>query len=208
VEVRASCCSSCPTKPEAFTGFPALPAHQILCLQYRADTPYDDNMPRSRTRSKSARSRAPIPRIACTCGSLRKASRRISQFYDAALAPLGLKSTQYSILAEIERGRADGPVTMCELAAALVMDRSTLGHNLRPLQRDKLLALRLGRNDRRERYVEMTKQGAATLQRARRTWQLAQRRFEKIFGKEHAAQLRTELWRIANNAELASVAAD
>ena len=76
------------------------------------------NMPR--------RDALPSPRAACTCGSLRKASRRISQFYDAALAPIGIKSTQFSILAEVERGSAAGPLTMCELATAMVMDRSTL----------------------------------------------------------------------------------
>ena len=162
-------------------------------------------MPSSRTKSQSTPSRGSVPQIACTCGSLRKASRRISQFYDSALAPLGLKSTQYSILFEIERGSAVGPVTMCELASAMVMDRSTLGHNLRPLQRDKLLTLRSSQHDRRKRYVEITKEGKAALQRARRAWQLAEGRFEKVFGKEHAAELRSVLWRIANNAELTSV---
>src|SRR5271154_1705051 len=110
------------------------------------------------SRIKSKKIASP-PRGACTCGSLRKASRRISQFYDCALAPVGIKSTQYSILAEVERGSLDGPITMCELAAAMVMDRSTLGHNLRPLQRDELLALRLGQHDRRKRYVELTRKG-------------------------------------------------
>jgi len=87
---------------------------------------------------------------ACTCGSLRKASRRISQFYDTALAPAGIKSTQFSILSEVERGSIAGPVTMCELASAMVMDRSTLGHNLRPLERDDLVVLRQARHDRRQ----------------------------------------------------------
>jgi len=144
----------------------------------------------------------PPPRGACTCGSLRKASRRISQFYDCALAPVGIKSTQYSILAEVERGSLDGPITMCELAAAMVMDRSTLGHNLRPLQRDELLALRLGQHDRRKRYVELTRKGKAMLPRARRLWRNAEGRFEKIFGKQHAAELRAVLLNIANSKEL------
>src|SRR3984885_6118095 len=100
-----------------------------------------------------------VARSACTCGSLRKASRRISQFYDAALAPVGIKSTQFSILAEVERGSVEGPLTMCELATAMVMDRSTLGHNLRPLERDGLVVLRLASDDRRKRYVELTKKG-------------------------------------------------
>src|SRR5450755_4107156 len=100
------------------------------------------------------RSVAPLPRAACTCGSLRKASRRISQFYDLALAPVGIKSTQFSILSEVERGSAAGAISMSELAAAMVMDRSTLGHNLRPLERDELLILRRSSGDRRKRHVE------------------------------------------------------
>jgi DNA-binding MarR family transcriptional regulator len=142
------------------------------------------------------------PREACTCGSLRKASRRISHFYDLALAPVGIKSTQYSILAELHRGSADGPVTMCELAQSMVMDRSTLGHNLKPLERDELLVLRLSDSDRRKRYVELTKKGKATLQRARRLWRTAEGRFEQIFGKKDAAELRAALLNIAGNKEL------
>lgn len=145
------------------------------------------------------------PHSACTCGSLRKASRRISQFYDAALAPVGIKSTQFSILAEVERRSADGPLTMCELATVMVMDRSTLGHNLRPLQRDDLLSLKLAMTDRRKRHVALTKKGKATLLRARRLWRAAEGRFEKIFGKRHAADLRAVLLNIAGNHELNSL---
>jgi DNA-binding MarR family transcriptional regulator len=143
------------------------------------------------------------PHSACTCGSLRKASRRISQFYDSALAPVGIKSTQFSILAEVDRGSLQGPVTMCELATAMVMDRSTLGHNLRPLQRDDLLSLQRAIADRRKRYVVLTEKGKSTLRRARRLWRSAEGRFESIFGKRHAAQLRAVLLDIAGNDELA-----
>ena len=136
----------------------------------------------------------PLPRNACTCGSLRKASRRISQFYDSGLAPVGIKSTQYSILSEVDRGSIDGPASrMCELATAMVMDRSTLGHNLRPLERDELIVLRLSPDDRRKRYVALTKKGRSMLARARRLWRTAEGRFEKIFGKEPAAELRAVL---------------
>src|SRR3984957_16073508 len=137
-----------------------------------------------------------VPHNACTCGSLRKASRRISQFYDTALAPVGIKSTQFSILSEVERGSLEGPVSMCELATAMVMDRSTLGHNLRPLERDDLVVLRLSSDNRRKRYVELTRKGRSTLQRSRRLWRHAEERFEKIFGKEPAAELRAVLLNI------------
>jgi DNA-binding MarR family transcriptional regulator len=148
----------------------------------------------------------PAPQTPCTCGSLRRASRRISQFYDMALAPLGIKSTQYSILSEVERGSLAGPLTMNELAAAMVMDRSTLGHNLRPLERDELLTLRLSEHDRRKRYVELTPKGRATLARSKRLWRQAEGRFEQIFGKQPAAELRAVLMSIANNRELDSPA--
>jgi DNA-binding MarR family transcriptional regulator len=146
-----------------------------------------------------------VPHNACTCGSLRKASRRISQFYDTALAPVGIKSTQFSILSEVDRGSLEGPVSMCELATAMVMDRSTLGHNLRPLERDDLVVLRLSAEDRRKRYVELTRKGRSTLQRSRRLWRHAEGRFEKIFGKEPAAELRAVLLSIAGNKELNSL---
>src|SRR5579863_8879730 len=157
------------------------------------------------SRVKPVQDPPPVLRSPCTCGSLRKASRRISQFYDTALAPVGIKSTQYSILSEVDRGSTQGPVTMCELATAMVMDRSTLGHNLKPLERDDLVVLRLSIDDRRKRYVELTKKGRAVLLRARRLWGLAEGRFESIFGKEPAAELRAVLLSIAANKELNSL---
>jgi DNA-binding MarR family transcriptional regulator len=154
---------------------------------------------------KAAALSSRIPHSACTCGSLRKASRRISQFYDTALAPLGIKSTQFSILSEVDRGSIGGPVTIRELATAMVMDRSTLGHNLKPLERDDLVVLRLSSGDRRKRYVELTKKGKSMLQKARRQWRHAEGRFETIFGKEPAAELRAILLNIAANKELNSL---
>ena len=155
--------------------------------------------------SNSRQVSSPIPLSACTCGSLRKASRRISQFYDIALAPVGIKSTQYSILAEVDRGSVEGPVTMSELATAMVMDRSTLGHNLKPLERDHLVILRLSGDDRRKRFVELTTKGKSTLRRSRLLWRRAEGRFEEIFGKESAAELRAVLLSIAGNMELNSL---
>ncbi len=162
-------------------------------------------MPLNGTKTIARREANPARHTACTCGSLRKASRRISQFYDAALAPVGIKSTQFSILAEVERGSVGRPLTMCELATAMVMDRSTLGHNLRPLERDDLLSLRLTAADRRKRHVALTRKGKATLQRARRLWRTAEGRFERIFGKRHAADLREVLLYIAGNDQLNSL---
>jgi DNA-binding MarR family transcriptional regulator len=121
----------------------------------------------------------------------------MSQFYDVALAPVGIKSTQFSILLELYRSSVDGPVTVCELAA-------TLGHNLRPLERDNLVRLRLAPDDKRKRCIELTAGGRTLLHRAWRLWRCAERKFEQVFGKQPAAELRAVLLHIANNRELDS----
>jgi DNA-binding MarR family transcriptional regulator len=135
---------------------------------------------------------------------MRKASRRLTQLYDDALKPSGLRSTQYTILYEIER-RSEQPPTMAELASALAMDRSTLGHNLRPLERDRLIALQEGDEDRRQRHAVLTSRGKAKLLAAEPFWQKAQDRFDAVFGDDEAADLRATLLGIAFEEHLAKL---
>ena len=122
----------------------------------------------------------------------------MSQFYDSVLAPCGLKSTQFAMLTEIDR-RADAPPTIRDLAEALVMDQSTIGQNLRPLEREGLIALVQDEADRRSRRIKLTKVGRARLAAALPLWSAAQARFESGFGKRAAAELRTVLTTIARD---------
>ena len=139
----------------------------------------------------------PVPdELACCGTAMRKASRRLAQLYDAALAPSGLKSTQYAIVTELARQAAQ-PLTMQDLARLLVMDRSTLGHNLRPLERDGLVALQAGVDDRRHRYVVLTHLGRSKLREARPHWQKAQDRLHAVVGSPQADRLRKQLLTIA-----------
>jgi DNA-binding MarR family transcriptional regulator len=137
----------------------------------------------------------------CNALAMRKASRRLTQFYDDALAPSGLRSTQLAILVELDQ-RAKRPPTLAELARALVMDRSSLGHTLRPLERDGLIALQEGEEDRRRRHIILTGEGKASLRAAKRLWAVAQERFDATFGRAEAARLRTTLLAIANDERL------
>jgi DNA-binding MarR family transcriptional regulator len=132
----------------------------------------------------------------CNNSALRKATRRVSQLYDAVLAPSGLRSTQMAILTHIDRA---GTPAMGELAAALVLDRSALGHNLKPLERDGLVELVANVDDGRSRLVRLTPAGRATLAEARVLWRQAQRRFEATFGTDRAAALRAALGEIASD---------
>src|SRR5579883_1947138 len=78
----------------------------------------------------------PIRPEFCNCLALRQAARHVSQFYDQLLAPSGLRTTQFSILGKL---RHLGPLTINALAKELVMDRTTLGRNILPLEREGLI---------------------------------------------------------------------
>jgi DNA-binding MarR family transcriptional regulator len=134
------------------------------------------------------------PANACNATALRKATRRISQMFDDVLAPTGLRSTQRSILAHIARA---GAPTMGELAVALVLDRSALAHNLKPLERDGLVATRPDTSDRRSRRVALTAAGMAKLKSSMPLFVEAQRRFESAFGAGRAEELRRVLVDVA-----------
>jgi len=151
----------------------------------------------------SAPSNHPDPNP-CTATALRKAARRVAQLYDLAISDAGLRSTQFAILAELS-ARTTAP-TMAELARALVIDRSALGHNLRPLERDGLVSWSAGSEDRRRRHVALTPEGKLRLREAVRGWRRAQARFDEVFGARAASDLRKTLLSIAHDARLASLA--
>jgi DNA-binding MarR family transcriptional regulator len=129
----------------------------------------------------------PAARAECNCLALRQAARHVTQFYDQCLTPSGLRTTQYSILVRLNR---NGPTTINALAAELVMDRTTLGRNILPLERDGLIAIVKGDADRRRKELHLTPAGAERMRLARAQWAAAQARFEAAFGDRRAADLR------------------
>jgi DNA-binding MarR family transcriptional regulator len=126
----------------------------------------------------------------CNCLALRQAARHVSQFYDQYLAPSGLRTTQFSILAKLKRR---GPTTINALAQELVMDRTTLGRTMLPLERDGLIAIKEGTVDRRSKELTVTETGTRRLQQAGKLWVEAQKDFETRFGAGRADALRTML---------------
>src|SRR5213592_1478377 len=127
------------------------------------------------------------PSAECNCLALRQAARHVTQFYDQCLAPSGLRTTQLSILAKLKRL---GPLTINALARELVMDRTTLGRTMLPLEHDGLIAIKDGILDRRSKELAVTKAGTERLQRAAKLWVEAQKEFEERFGARRAADLR------------------
>jgi DNA-binding MarR family transcriptional regulator len=123
----------------------------------------------------------------CNCMALRKAARRVSNFYDSVLAPSGLRATQYSILALLSEV---GAVSINDLARHLELDRTTTGKNLRPLRVAKLVKIAPSPNDGRSRLVTLTDGGMTALRTARPLWRRAQAEFESGNGKKLASDLR------------------
>ena len=130
-----------------------------------------------------------LPATPCSCAMLRRSARRVSQAYDRALKPAGLKLSQYSVLANV--ARAEG-VTITQLAARMGLDRTTLTRNLRPMISTGWIRLKAAR-DRRAQAVHLTASGTAMLERARPLWREAERSFAKRLGPERLDALRALL---------------
>lgn len=131
---------------------------------------------------------AEVKRI-CVCAHLRGTARAVTQVFDAALQPTGLRATQLTVLIAV--AAAPG-APMSSLAEALVMDRTTLTRNLRPLERQGLIRIAPGR-DRRSREVTLTRNGGALLRRALPLWERAQARIVGGLGDERWRGMLTDL---------------
>ena len=130
----------------------------------------------------------------CNCLAARQAARHITQFYDQYLASSGLRTTQFSILAKLRRL---GPMTINRLAGEMVMDRTTLGRNILPLERDGLIAVEQGSIDRRSKELRVTEAGEARFRAGVKGWVQAQRQFDKAFGAKRTADMRALLHAVA-----------
>jgi DNA-binding MarR family transcriptional regulator len=130
----------------------------------------------------------------CNCMALRQAARHVTQFYDGYLATAELRTTQFSILVKLQRL---GPLTINTLAERMVMDRTTLGRNIQPLEREGLIVIRTGEKDRRSKEMHLTPAGAARVRAGIKAWAAAQEQFEAVFGRKRASDMRTLLRDVA-----------
>lgn len=127
--------------------------------------------------------------VLCTCFNLRKASRVVTQFFDQELKPSGLLATQFTILVAISllnSGSING------LAQSLAMDRTTLTRNLKPLEREGLIQIEPGQ-DQRTRVVSLTDAGQASLAKALPLWEQAQACVVEKLGQERWSTLLSHL---------------
>jgi DNA-binding MarR family transcriptional regulator len=127
----------------------------------------------------------------CTCLALRRATRRVTQIYDAHMKPLGLRITQFAVLGNLTAAE-DASASITVLARRLGLDRSTLGRNLRPLLKAGLVAMEGGR-DRRAHTLRLTDAGRAMLAKGVPLWREAQRHVSDKLGRDKTRALRAVL---------------
>ncbi len=106
----------------------------------------------------------------CTCFNLRKASRAVTQIFDETMQPTGLRATQFSLLAVLS---LTGTATVKQLSRELVMDRTTLSRNLKPLEAQNFVRIVPG-EDKRTRSLSVTTQGKKAFLKALPYWEDAQ----------------------------------
>ena len=114
------------------------------------------------------------------CASFRRTSRALTQLYENALRPLGLRATQFTILQALSLA---GEVTQSQLGEILAMDSTTLTRTLRIMDREGWIAERRG-EDRRERRLRLAKAGETQFKRALPAWEKVQSRLRRQLGEQ------------------------
>jgi DNA-binding MarR family transcriptional regulator len=122
----------------------------------------------------------PSSTTACACGRLRRATRALTQLYDDAMAPSGLRVTQFSLLRTLAR---EGRSRITDLATATLIDRTALSRNLDPLVERRLVEIVPGR-DARTREVALTRAGRAAIRAAEPHWRRVQAEVASALGAE------------------------
>lgn len=115
----------------------------------------------------------------CACGNLRKTTRSITQFYDRALQPTGLRSTQYSLLINI---LLHGNISVGELGTRLLMDQTTVTRNIEILRKHGYIRIVKEVNDARKKSISMTEEGEKKIEEAIPLWKKAQAHIEEGLG--------------------------
>lgn len=126
-----------------------------------------------------------MPELPCMCANLRRASRVVTQKYDEALRPHGLRATQFTVLQALS---LVGEVSQGQLGEVLAMDSTTLTRTLDIMCREGWVARQQGR-DRREWRLSLSKEGEAQLKRALPSWNEVQEGLRQQLGSGRTDKL-------------------
>jgi DNA-binding MarR family transcriptional regulator len=121
-----------------------------------------------------------LPSLDCICAGFRRTARALTQLYEKALRPLGLRASQFTILQVLAR---TGEISQGQLGNILAMDSTTLTRTLKIMRQQGWIAERRGQ-DRRERLLRLAKPGEALLRSAEPAWEKVQARLRRQLGQQ------------------------
>lgn len=125
----------------------------------------------------------------CCCFSMRKVSRAVTQHFDRHLEKVGIRATQFTLLAALASTKAS---TLTQIAESLVMDRTTLTRNLKPLEKMGFITT-VTPVDKRSKAYTLTEEGRGILDRATPHWQEAQNSIVNSLSEERYQEIQREL---------------
>ncbi len=125
----------------------------------------------------------------CCCFGLRKVTRAITQCYDRYLEPAGIRATQFTLLVELSGSNGK---TLTEMAEGMVMDRTTLTRNLKPLEKAGLITI-MKLSDRRSKGYVLTEKGRLAIDTGIPLWRRAQEQIISKLGNDRYHRFLTEL---------------
>ncbi|NKB53474.1 MAG: MarR family transcriptional regulator [Rhizobiaceae bacterium] len=128
----------------------------------------------------------PMSPTSCVSFRLRRAARIVAKTYDAALKPVGLRNTQFTLLAALIM---EGPQNIGQLSEALATDGTTLTRNLQVMSKRGLVEDASFHEDERVRIVKASQQGEAVFRQALPHWQMTQQKMLDVFGQERWSEL-------------------
>lgn len=131
-----------------------------------------------------------LVRDTCLCLHVQRAARALARRFDEALRPLDLSNGQFSLLMSLNRPE---PADMRSVSSLLAMDRTTLTAALKPLERRRLVAIRIDPSDRRSRLLKLTPAGRTLLARAVPIWARTHGAVEDLLPKSDTDRFRDNL---------------
>ena len=142
----------------------------------------------------TARTKPTIDTIAgeCIAVRLRMLNRAITNIYDGALRPLGLKVSQMNLLVAAGKLGVARPAEVCE---RLHLDVSTLSRNVERMKARGWLEV-VSDEDGRAQPFQLTAEGKELLDQALPKWKTAQKKAKEILGDNGAAMLAEAISRI------------
>ncbi len=125
----------------------------------------------------------------CCCFNLRKITRAVTQLFDHCLEKIGIRATQFTLLVTLASTHAK---TLTDIADELIMDRTTLTRNLKPLERNALIKSIITIDKRAKSYA-LTDKGHAVLNQALPLWEITQNNLVELLGQDRYHNLLGEL---------------